>query len=171
MKTIIVCFLVPLSVSIAASVVQPNVAVAGKFSEKCRDEKVEDKSEPGKVKVVISASCEDELGINNPNAEVVISDFIANHEGKLAWDSKGGLRDCKDFNLKPEEKTDQYTPPTSASPMGFPRDSFPSDHPYKYQRMTLFAKCKDGKGEYQDTNLLIDDKLTSHRTGNLVVEF
>ncbi len=143
LKIISVCFSLPLLVSIAASLSQPDAALAGRFSKTCLNERIEF-DESGRV--VLVASCKDnkdgsylwnDNGHPRGNRRLLISDSIANYEGNLAWAHNGSFQaSCTDIRL---------------------------------ETSTLWAKCGDGKGGHNVTSLNLDEKI-SNQAGVLDVD-
>jgi hypothetical protein len=163
LKILSVCFCVPLLGSIAASLTHPDAAVAGGFSQTCWNQRIES-DESGRI--VLVASCEDRGGLAIWNDDgrarterrLIISDFIANYEGNLAWAHNGNFQaSCKDF---------EYTQGRWTSIPG-PRLGQILDR--IYEPAELHATCGDGKGGEKRTSIKLDEKI-SNQAGVLAVD-
>ena len=152
LKMIDVCFSIPLLVSLAAALIQPNVAIAGDFSKTCRDMRTES---DGSGRIVLVAKCHDRDGFTlwsqngRPVTErrLVISDYVANYDGNLAWAHNGNFQaSCSEIRIY---EGGQMAIPQSPYPV-------PVDGPVMLQ-----ARCGDGKGGYKVSTLDLNQKISN----------
>jgi hypothetical protein len=156
LKIISACLCIPLLGSIAASLVHPDAAVAGGFSRTCLNERIEfDES----TRVVLVAGCKDKAnstfwsdnGHVKNERRLIISDFIANYGGKLAWAHNGSFQaSCKDIQLKHSRIVTE-------------------DGISETNHAELHAICGDGKGGWNGTHINLDEKI-SNQDGVLDVD-
>jgi len=160
---------IPLLGGIVASLVHLDAAVAGGFSRTCFNQRIES-DESGRI--VLVASCEDRGGFpiwrnNDGRVEserrLIISDFIANYEGNLAWAHNGNFQaSCKDFEYIPSQ-LHQHTIP------GPKPGEILMDGVETYDPPTLHATCGDGKGGEKRTSINLDEKI-SNQAGVLAID-
>ncbi|NJN92126.1 MAG: hypothetical protein HC878_18355 [Leptolyngbyaceae cyanobacterium SL_5_14] len=132
--------------------VHPGAAVAGEFSRTCKNPRLET---DGSGKVVLVAECfnRDLLTLWNDNGRprserrLVISDYIANYNGRLEWSHNGNFHEsCSDFRLQPL--------------------SNPGEDIYA---LFLHSRCGDGRGGYTESMIDLNEKI-SNQDGVLAID-